>query len=321
MRPTLAAAIAAAGAGSPQAHGSVPISPGRVLLADGDGLAYSCAGSDDTDPADAKSTMVLKLHNAKAACGAEKVLILLTHPASHKGYRYAVATVKQYQGQRSSGRRPKNWQYLRELLDSDTVFNGYAIERTKNAEADDLFGKYSTMWGVDRTVIFTHDKDMRMIPGIHLGWTDHRMVVLRDEFGIVRNDLQYGRKWFWLQMLHGDTADNIPGLPKYINDKGNPALIGEVTAGKVLAEAHTEDIARAIVFGLYKGWYGDEWRTQVLEQAVLLWMRRDLYSHWADVTLGTNPLGGVAELQVWGPAINTIAQRIKDIPVAQTQDD
>jgi hypothetical protein len=319
MRPSLLAAIAAAAEASPQAHASVPIAPGRVLLADGDGLAYYCAGSDDTEPGQARMNLIEKLTAAKAASGSEKVLVLLTHPASHKGYRYAVARVKPYQGHRSSGRRPKNWQFLRELLDSGDI--PFPVEHAMSAEADDLFGKYATMLGVDKAVIYTQDKDMRMIPGMHLEWREHRTVVLRDEFSLVRSDLQYGRKWFWLQMLHGDSADNIPGLPKYINEKGKPALIGEVTAGQKLADVDTEDIARSIVFGLYKGYYPEDWRTQLLEQAVLLWMRRDALSHWIDVAQPGNPLDGIITLPDWKPALQELERRITEVPVATTQDD
>lgn len=303
------------------AYGSVPITPGRVLLADGDGLAYYCSGNDETEPGQARMNLTEKLRIAQAACGAESACILLTAAGSHKGHRYAVARVKPYQGQRSSGRRPKNWQYLRELLDSGNI-GDIPVEATATAEADDLFGKHSTRLGVDNCVIYTQDKDMRMVPGLHLDWKEHRLITLRDEFSLVRNELQYGRKWFWLQMLHGDSADNIPGLPRYINAKGTPTLCGEVTAGKLLSEAATEDIARSIVFGLYKGWYGEErWRAEVLEQAVLLWMRRGKDSAWHDVMDIGHPLDGVMHMEEWQPACVEIERRITEVPVAQTQDD
>ena len=134
-----AAAIAAAAAAAPQ--GSVPITPGRILLADGDGLAYYCAGNDDTDAGEARQRVVDKLKTAAKAVGAERIIVLITGSGSHKGHRYAVARVKPYQGQRAGSRRPKNWEALRNYMESSEF--PFEVDSTVVAEADDLFGWYS----------------------------------------------------------------------------------------------------------------------------------------------------------------------------------
>jgi hypothetical protein len=266
------AAIAAASAASPMGGNAVPV-PRRVLLVDGDGLAYYCAGNDDTDAGEARANLISKVKSAQRACNAERVVILLTSSGSHKGHRYAIARVKPYQGQRVNSRRPKNWQHLRECMEAGGTFP-FDIQATAVAEADDLFG----MWAYaqpENVVICTQDKDMRMLPGMHLDWITHRLHTVAGGWGNVQdsvfNDKQYGPKWFWLQMLHGDTADNIPGLPKYVVD-GKAKPCGEVTAGKFLAD---EQLPHLRVAELYRSYYGDRWLVEMMEQACLLWMRRD----------------------------------------------
>jgi len=285
-------AIAAAAKSSPMFSGQHAAIKGRVLLSDGDGLAYYCAGTDETDPGRARRKVLDKLENAKRASAAESSRILLTGQGSNKGHRFAIARVKAYQGQRDGGRRPKNWAYLRSLLEGGPSPD-HPSEITGIAEADDLFGKYSKILGPENTVIHTQDKDMRMVPGWHLDWETMNLVfVAADCWALEAGEKLYGRKWFWTQMLQGDPADYVPGLPKYITPKGTAALCGPATATKLLADCSNEIEARATVFGLYRGFYGDEWQVNVLEQAILLWMRNDEKSSAINVLAEGNPLYG-----------------------------
>jgi DNA polymerase-1 len=277
--------------------GSVPILPDRTLLVDGDGLAYYCAGNDDTSTGEARSRLIDKVKSAQRVVGAGRVLILLTLSGSHKGHRYAVARVKPYQGQRADARRPKNWRYLRDLMETGSL--GFETQGTAIAEADDLFGWHAYN-NPEGSVIYTQDKDMRMLPGMHLDWVSHvahtvsydlstcregyRMFNVRPHDS-VHNDKQYGPRWFWLQMLHGDTADHIPGLPKYVVD-GKSKLCGPVTAEKLL---QGDAPYHAIVAALYESYYGERWLVEMMEQACLLWMRRDP-AKWDDFMDPGGPL-------------------------------
>jgi hypothetical protein len=297
---------------NPMCHGKRGAAvPGRVLLTDGDGLAYYCAGNDGTSPGQARVNLISKLDEAKAAGGAETSRVLMTARGSHKGHRYAIARVKPYQGQRTNSRRPKNWEYLRGLLEGSPA-DGHPTELTGMAEADDLFGKYSSILGADNVVIHTQDKDMRMVPGWHLEWSTMRMTFVPNGcWAHTHNGLLYGRKWFWMQMLHGDGADYIPGLPKYITPKGTAALCGPATAEKLLAECGNEETARHTVFGLYRGYYPDDWQVQVLEQSILLWMRNDEKSSALNVLAKDNPLDGWP----YQEAVEVILRRIAEAQV------
>lgn len=273
--PDFAAIAAKAGEVCPQKPNKVD---GRVLLIDGDGLAYYCAGKDDTSLAEAVYRTKEKIEAAMLACGASDYKLLLTGSGSDKGGRYAIATVKPYQGQRTNSRRPANWRGLREWLQG----HPNAVI-TYDQEADDLFAQLAYA-ADDAVVIYTQDKDMRMVTGAwHLDWQTHSMFYLPSgTFEMVVNDKVYGHKWFWLQMLQGDTADNIPGLPRYVDAKGTAKLMGEKTAALVLGGCVNNAEAADVVMDLYRGFYGTlstdlpghrHWATMFVEQAVLLWMR------------------------------------------------
>lgn len=269
-------AVASAAESQPMTtqHALHPVVLGRVLIVDGDYLAYYCAGNDETSPGEARRRAIDRLELMRDACGAEKVTVHLTSEGSTKGDRFIIATVKPYQANRNGGRRPKNWAYLRDWMEG---YKG-ALFTTKTwgtREADDGMAYHAITLGTDLAVIATGDKDLRMVPAWHLGWRDWSLTRLGTEFAVVgTNGLLYGTKWFWQQVLQGDTADGIPGLPKYVS-AGKAKLMGEKTAEKFLADATNDDEACRIVAALYASFYPDEWADRLAEQMGLLWMRRD----------------------------------------------
>jgi DNA polymerase-1 len=206
---------------------------------------------------------------------AKEVLILLTAESSPKGGRYAVATVKPYQGQRKGSRRPANWAGLRRYLEAGRAGQ---VQISTTAEADDLFAYHAVQ---DYTIaIATQDKDMRMVPGLHVTWDRQRLFYLPTGrySNPMHDEKQYGQRWFWEQMLQGDTADNIPGLPLLRGKK-----CGEVSARKFVSTYYDESVpgGRAngghVMWGVlaqYKALYGEDGNDRFLEQACLLWMRR-----------------------------------------------
>lgn len=329
MTGRFAAAIAQAAEASPMNQAQQPLVAGRTLLADGDGLCYYCAGNDETAPGTARHNMLEKLEAARRASGAEDVMILLTARGSHKGHRYAIARAKPYQGQRRD-HKPNNWQFLRDTLETGQLPGHIRVVQTADAEADDLFARYAL--GHPDCVIYTQDKDMRMVPGVHLDWLTHVMITLQPgAWAHSVNDKLYGRKWFWMQMLQGDQADNIPGLPKYATTdaKGKPALklVGEKTAAVLLEDVHTDMGACLQVSELYRGFYKDAWMAAMLEQACLLWMRNDQAGHLFNVAQPGNPLAPLATHEDFAKAQNELMQRVVQSMIQgsngtdETQDD
>lgn len=298
----LAALQGRAAEAAPQVRQTVPMVPGLVMHLDGDMVCYSCAGNDDTTAGEARMNALALIEKMRARSGAENVVVHMTAPGCHKGERYLIATVKPYQGQRSGSRRPKNHGYLQDWLMQYTG-DAFKVKNWKSREADD--GIAVCAYHASRQekpgyiVIATADKDMRMLPGLHIDWKTHKLVrVMPGDFevyGDAEGDKPaklYGSKWFWMQMLMGDAADNIPGLPKYCttDSKGKDCLkpMGEKTAEKFLERVNCNAAAFAEVYGLYQEYYEYEATgsqpscgpykladDMFCEQAALLWMRTD----------------------------------------------
>lgn len=245
--------------------------PDSVLLIDGDGLNYSCAGNDDTSQQWARTRVLDRIRGLRQVTGADRVIVHLTHPASNKRMRYSIATVKPYQGNRKS-HKPKNWEFLRGFLeDGHPTFESISWG---DREADDGMAYHASMH--DICFIASEDKDLRMVPGRHVHMENYSITEVKPQsWSVEANDKIYGRKWFYLQMLMGDGVDNIPGLPKYMNANGKLALCGEKTALK-LVEPHVHpSTAMLDLISLYRGYYPDTWADALVEQAALLWLSND----------------------------------------------
>lgn len=262
-----------------------PINDFADLHVDGDYAAYYFAGNDETPFSSSKSNMLSAIRTAQAWGGVGgSTIIHLTSGMSEKGERFKIATIKPYQGQRDSDRKPKNWEAMRTWLEA--AAGGYLpgtnirVVSWTDREADDgvaAAARYA--WVTGRLpVILSRDKDFRMIPGLHIVWTTFERVHttpttwdVQDTDGNV-----YGQKWFWLQMLQGDAADNIPGL------EGQPAKAagkfkscGASCAEEFLYNAKSAEEAWQIVKRLYELYYGQAWADRIAEQAALLWLRTD----------------------------------------------
>lgn len=151
------------------------------------------------------------------------------------------------------------------------------------------------------SVIATKDKDLCMVPGLQLNWDTGEITDTDDPFGwIILQEMDNksktkklrgrGWKYFWAQMLTGDTADNIQGLPKVCDPEyltnGKPKPCGPVMAYDILSTVTCNKRAFRIVRDLYKSYgetigfqnyrdgspvpYGNVFKSE----AQLLWMRR-----------------------------------------------
>lgn len=188
-------------------------------------------------------------------------------------FRDAVAEKKEYKG--SAGRKKEKPFHYDNL--TAYMFANYEVKVAYGMEADDLMSvdQYARIDALD-TIICSRDKDLRITPGMHFGWECGRQPQFGPErvteLGAIelkggKKLVGTGLKFFYSQVLTGDTVDNIPGCPG----------AGPVAAYQSLHDAETEAQLFERVLERYKKSYGeDECHKEMNEQCQLLWMVREL---------------------------------------------
>lgn len=280
--------------------------PGRIVHIDGDFLAYECSYEKNDDPKDwedMKHNAKERVEFIKALAGASGVHIHLTPATSDKGKRFDLAILKEYQGNRKDKPKPRFLNLMREHL--ATAWPGTLHQ---DCEADD--GMSSSQYAAIKlgnenlSIIASKDKDLNQVPGLHLNW-DTGEIVRSNDFGRVyltatpsgtKKLAGFGWKFFWAQMLAGDTADNISGLPlidpgvaERATGKTNkkPVKVGPVMTAAIMDMCKTNQSCYNVVKALY-AWYGNNigfrhwktsepvsWQKAFVSEMQLLWMRRD----------------------------------------------
>lgn len=199
--------------------------PGRVCHIDADFLAYQVSYERVDEPPksmeEMKENAIAAATTLKDLAGAEFLHLHLTPATSDKGKRYDLAIQKEYQGNRIDKPKPRLLHIMR-----DWMGRHFPATLHQTCEADD--GMSSMQYEAiaagkgHLSIIASKDKDLRMVPGNHLDW-DTGVVTgtapTRNEYGTVwvneKGKIKgYGQVQFWAQMLTGDTADHIQGLPK-----------------------------------------------------------------------------------------------------------
>jgi hypothetical protein len=172
---------------------------------------------------------------------------------------------KDYKANRSDKPKPRYLQdakeYFRKYWDA-VVTTGY--------EADD----YIAMHNKPGDVIAANDKDFDQIEGgLIFNWQ-------RNEFHRVLNPCYH----FCEQMLIGDTADNVPGVPnpEKAHHK-NPPNFTKLSVHPLLSNK-TEKEMKSLVVEMYQTAYGDEWFEYFDRNGRLLWLLRNekdnFIKHW-----------------------------------------
>ena len=214
-------------------HSQAPKYPkpvqGRVVHIDADFMAYqvSAESKEELDPTNdvPRKSLEDMQHNARAAAehlmrlaGATSYVCHVTPSGSTKGGRDAQAIQQEYQANRKDRKnKPEHLDAIRAFIARE--LNGKAH---LDQEADD--GMAQAAYNAEDpnlVVIASKDKDLLMVPGLHLMVDTGRIVNCSDRFGHIEVDdsksskkvIGLGTKFFWAQVLMGDTADNIRGLP------------------------------------------------------------------------------------------------------------
>lgn len=134
-------------------------------------------------------------------------------------------------------------------------------------EADDLLGMNQT----DETIICSLDKDLKMIPGEHYSWeisgTTAKGVTWTKEAEFTKTTDFGGLYNFYVQMLVGDTTDNVIGV----------AGLGPVKSKKFLEGCETEQELFDLVYEKYND------PARFLMNGICLWICRKEGETWLQV--------------------------------------
>jgi len=195
-------------------------------------------------------------------------------------FRHKFAVTKPYKGNRKN---PKPFHFANIIVYLDTHYD--LVISSDGYEADDELCIMQCS-DINDTVICSRDKDLRICPGWHYSWECGNQPsvgpVFTDELGWLELNAKgkvfgYGKKFFYYQLLMGDGADNIPGLPGF----------GEKTAYKLLKDVGSVEECHKLVKEAYKSKMEDQAKEYFLEQANLLWMLQERGKFYGSKILAT----------------------------------
>lgn len=289
-------------------------------LIDLDILPYAYGGMSFEDGQLMPDSMIRKKVDEKIqriieSSGADNWVGYLTHSSSN--FRLDVATILPYKGNRSGSTKPPKYQMLRDYL-LDQYPDNVSLVRGMEADdqlAIDQYSKLSRIVGssaidgkpytlvADETIICTIDKDLKMVPGWHYNWnTDEKVFVTEVE----------GLRWFYKQMLTGDSTDNIKGLH---------GVGPKSTLLKYIDTCDDEWMMAAHVYEEYFKRFGHYASSFMRENAKLLWMQRsegDVFNY--DHLLNTQAEARAPATtdwpayEDWSPFINEKEENEDEIP-------
>lgn len=269
---------------------------GRVVQCDADFICYFVANLDAPLANNVKHLLKILDTNRKMM-GCEHMNAHIT--MGSKGGRHEMATIKPYQEDRKPGETKDRVREIRGELANWAGSDHITVIANFIVEADDSISRYHTAYnksGCGLSIIDSGDKDLNMNQGVHRDSNTKKLIrvegygkVEYKDVGNTKPKLKgYGDSWFFYQMLIGDGADNIPGLEKlsaehmneYVplkkfNPNRKPGLCGEKKAVAILEGVSSSTIAAKRVWACYVGYYGLKAEERFVEQAFLLWMRRD----------------------------------------------
>jgi len=127
--------------------------------------------------------------------------IYITDDVKEHNFRHQLFS--DYKANRDKASRPLWYKEIRKYM-----IDVWGAQIITGSEADDALGcmqsAHSNVYPLNaETCICTIDKDLTMIKGWHYNWNKDNMYWVEQE---------EADKFFWKQMLTGDTSDNIPGI-------------------------------------------------------------------------------------------------------------
>ena len=233
-------------------------------LIDGDLIVYRVGFTTEGDPSEIASFRVNDvIDNILRDTKADSYKVYLTQEDDLEAFRRKV--YPEYKATRLGKPKPKWYHYIRDYLQVE-----WGAEVVKYIEADDALGIEQikglrqfdpdpSYWNQPEfnknTIICSVDKDLKQIPGYH-----YNFVKQEKEFVETTDALRY----FYKQLLTGDSADNIKGVYK----------VGPVKAEQILSGLTSEQE----LFSRVRETYGND--SEMLLNGRVLWIWRKSQDDW-----------------------------------------
>lgn len=217
------------------------------------------------------------------ATGADSYQLYITSD-DKSNFRYQVATIQPYKGNRVDIEKPRWYNQIRNFLvdrrgaievhgmEADDAISieqckdltkSKALLQYQNNDYDTL--KIWTEYG--QTVICSRDKDLNMVPGYHYSWACGKQ---KEKPIWWQNELE-GLKCFYKQLLTGDTVDNILGL----------FGVGKSSSLLTYVDSCSDEYAcYDYVLSQYSKRFGSYADQFLVENARLLWMLQEEGQVW-----------------------------------------
>lgn len=230
---------------------------------DADIIAYSVGFASENDPVDEAILSTRSLTQAVMdGCSCQYAQLFLT---GKDNYRHEFAS--DYKGNRSDVAKPRHLEAIKEYMVStlDAIVSD-------GQEADDELGIHAVQegWG-----IASLDKDLDGVPGWHYVWKGKRE-------GLYHVSEVEADRFFYTQMLTGDSTDNIQGLFNRTGKKAMPAIkapLGELDSPADMYKYVLSVYMDAVAERNAPSDQADVERW-LLEQGRCLWIRREAGQIW-----------------------------------------
>lgn len=209
-----------------------------IVLIDSDIIAYKLAFAYADEPwAEVKICVDNYINEILALSGAQEYKCFLTGSGCRRREKYP-----DYKGHRKQ-EKPEYWEPIREHL----IKEHNAIVTSDGDEADDILVLEQSK-DIDGTILCSSDKDMNIQQGKKYN-PDKKII-----YHVSEHDAEC---WFQCQMLIGDTADNIKGIPG----------IGKMKAYKILEGSKDYKLS---VIAQYRKYYGEDFEYYYYKNLELL---------------------------------------------------
>lgn len=187
-------------------------------------------------------------------------------------FRFDIATIQTYKGNRSGATRPYHYNTV-----GDYIIANHPCIVVNGMEADDYIGIQQRA-DLDNSVTASRDKDLTTFPGWHFRFACGETQPEVPLHWITRFDAW---KFFFKQMLIGDSTDNIIGcgVKKWVKwgskEMWRRKGVGSKGADEMLSECRTVAQMYMIVCEAYQEHIGNSWKESMIENARLLYIGQE----------------------------------------------